>query len=821
MSNSDRLFEFLLRLYPAGFRAEYGDVMRQAHRDDDARTTLGVLADFLLTWPGVFGAEIAQDLRFTLRTWQRRPLLITLAILTMGAAMGVSTGAFSVLNAMLLRALPFDSPEQLVHLDLFFRGNDTRADLHRRIQESTFLANLTAYSTNEFTLSTTEQDAPPDPRRIAVTEASPNFFRLLGVQPRFGRLFDPSNESEESIVISHALFEQQFGADLRAIGSTLRLAGHKMRIIGVAPPSFDFPRGSAAWTATMHNLDALPKSGIVSYHFIGRLKTGMSIPQAQAAYKAENKGTSFAELGKLRSLREELSGPVGRASQVLFAAVLGIVGIAAMNLAGFLLTRFAERARELAIRRSLGAGDGRIRQQILTESLALSLAAALTGLAFVFPTIQLDATFLPARLAFQDFALLDWHVFAFGATLTALCGLFLGALPAWFLNQRWSAVRRLLLAAQIALSASLLLIAVQFSERYAGMLRKDLGYAADHTLTFKVSLAGLQRPGYWQEALAALRSIDGVRSVGAFNSLPLAVNSFAAATYNINIPGKSEPVLALSQDASDQAFQALGARLLAGREFSVHDHKQAPSVAIINHHMAKLLGGVDRAIGQPLRFAHTPTDPMPTVVGVVGDISYAGPAEDDTIGIVYRPIAQHERNFYSFVINHKGNTATMQQVVKQRLLAVEPNAPPFDIKTMRQRLEERVVTPRFYTYALGFLGGLSLLLTLINAYALVANGIEQRRKELGIRIALGATVSRARRAALRDVLPAVTLGLALAAVLGTSTPKAVASLLSEGTTIYPTPWWCLAALGLIALLAAWLTTRRILRLNPADILRAE
>lgn len=827
------LFEILLRLYPAGFRAEYGDAMRLAAREELAESGWLWFAartgrDFLLGWPPVVGAELMQDLRYCWRSWRKRTLVTALAVLSLGMALGISIGVFSVMNAMLYRALPFREPERLVQFEAYFApvfaGREKRLEWER---EHSFIGEFGQYSSGEFGLEREGGSV-----RIKGAETRASFFRMMGAPLWLGRDFSPEEEQVGKggvVILSHALYQQAFGGDARILGQTIRLNRQPLVVIGVAAPGFDYPNNATVWMPTVFDFGRIPKEGVSSTITIGRLADGLSLTQAQAAFEAVQArkkpqstpgGVDFTK-PRITPLKEVLVGPTGQAVWVLFGGVCAVLLIACANLSHLLFSRFSERAEEFRIRGWLGAGQSRIAQQILTECLTLAMVSGAVGLLFAEGTARIGAHYFPPLFAFQKYEVLDVKVLGFAFVATMACGLGFGLGPLWFrgegMARRANRVRHGLLCGQMCLTAVLLVSAISMGHGLLDLYRMDLGYETAGIETATVSLAGsvyespARRQEFLERSLAAAREVG---RAGAIDFLPLAANTFMAGLYQVQ--SKRDPEMAVLLRMSPGFLEAVGARLLAGRDFTERDAERGEPVVIVNETFAKLNGGVREMLGRKLRLSddNRNKEPAPTVVGVVRDFRFAGPV-DSTMATVMRPLAQSPSSYFTIAARSRAPLGTV-------LSAVDAKVPVYDVMPFAKRLERAMARPNFFTLVLLFFGGFSTLLTMIHGYSLCANTLEQRKREMGIRTALGATTGQLRWMVLRQMLPALAAGLATGFLLSTYAAGWL-SILMEGAKEAPAPLRLLAVgtLALTALLSIWWKTRGILRMRPADTLRGD
>jgi putative ABC transport system permease protein len=840
------LFRFLVKLYPAGFHSEFAKAMEQQF-EDDWRSASGPFAklallakalwELLWVWPQVRSSEFAQDARYCWRSWRKRSAVTLLAVLSLGMAIGVSTGVFSVVNAMLYRQLPFRQPERLVHFRSYFSPSfEGRNAFFAWQKEHPFLEDSAVLGSSEVNLS-----LKPHAIRVTTAETSANFFRLLGTPIYLGRDFLPDEDVKGSrgvAIIAYSLFEQAFGGDRGLLGRTILLNKQPFTVVGIAPPAFDYPDNAAVWVPTGFQPDRIPKSGVASMFTMGRLRADLTFaaatPQFQAI-AARNKQYSFpggndeANRPKMLSLYNYITVEYRDAIWILFAGVGAVLLIACTNLSHLLLTRFAERESEFRIRSWLGAGQGRIRQQVLTECILLSLAAGFFSLVFSHLTLQIGTHYFPPQFAFQRYEIFEGPVLGFTLAVSLLCGLSFSLGPLLLRRDsstRWAPKLKLtLLSVQVCVSALLLTSAFSLGRGMLQLHKVDLGYKTEDVYTATVSLVTTAHENkaddYVSNALEQLRRLPQVESVGAIDFLPLAAKSFMAGLYDVS--KSRNPELAIHLSATPGTLNATSAKLLAGRDFQPQDTAKSLPVVIVNESYAKLEGGTSQVIGRKLKHSRNfgETGPPETVIGVVSDFRYAGPAEG-TNSTVIRPFSQKPQKFFTVTVRARAGATGMEALIRSTLESIDATVPVYDVMPFDQRLDRALARPHFFQIVLVFFGAFSLLLTLIHGYSLCATTLEQRRREMGIRSALGATTTALRWLILSQMVPALGIGLGGAFLLSgwtTDSLKALAASIEE----LPVLWRAgvMSCLCLFGVLTIWLKTRSLLRLSPAETLRAD
>jgi putative ABC transport system permease protein len=839
------IYRLLLKLYPARFREEYGTPLERQFRDDyrDARGFraktwfwMQALADLALSIPAEICRELRQDVGYAMRIYRQRSATTALALVALAVAIGATTGVFSVVNALLLRSLPFREPERLVQLvNPPVGAASGREPLHAWTGRSPYLAGLATYSTAEMNLSRAQ-----DAARVKVAETSAEFFAVLGAEPEIGRSFAPDEDlagRDTVAVLSHALWEQVFGSDARVLGSTIRINGVPMTVIGVAPAGLDFPERAGLWTPTAYDLGHLPKLGAIMPRQFGRLKTGVSLALAARIFESESRVAnreSYKYAGamrpKLTSLRDQLAGAVGQASLVLLGVVVFVLLIACANVAHLLLSRITERRQELVTRAALGASRGRLVQQLVTECTMLTLAAAAAGMLVAQGAARLAIAAQPAQAAFQTYTIVDWRVLGFAVALAALTGVVFGVLPANLIGRMQpgtdvvrsqphssgsgaNRLRGLLVGMQAAFTIVLVAGAVTMGRSFLKLAGSDLGFRTGNVITVSVSLDGTPAQGhkrnYYHEALERLRAIPGVTAAGGAEYLPLGGKvAFMGGRFRPDNSGEEKLARLLS--ATPGYFHAMGTEILQGREFTAADR----NAAIVSDDFARQYPGLS-LVGRTLIFHDKPL----SIVGIVRT-EHFGPDEGGGPQI-FIPVDTWYPSNVTFVARVRGRTEAYLPVCRAAVQAVDSRVPVYNVKTLEARLGESLSSPRFYTTVVLFFGAFALLLAVAGIYGVANYVIVQRTHEIGVRLAVGASPERLRATLLRQgiapVLAGAVVGVAGAVAVGRLAEHLIRSADPVGAAE------CAFAgvlLGATAVVAIWTATKRIVRLDPMRVLRA-
>ncbi len=780
-----------------------------------------------------FSRDVWRDARHTLRLWANRPWQTGFAIVALAVGIGANTGVFSVVNGLLLRSLPFRDPSRLASLQTYLVPHDSAKQFHDWRSHSTYLADAALFEQFDFNLGSSQ-----DIVRAHVAQTSWNFFSLLGTQPVLGRTFRAGEDTpgrNAVAVIGYGLWQQLFAGNRRALGSTIRVNGMPLTVIGVAPPGFAYPRDTVLWKAAEFT------AGNNGWETIARLKPGITWQQARAAFGAEvdrlsphRPGFRNLERPRITSLQDELAGPVKNASLLLMAAVALILLIACSNVANLLLARTADRSAELSIRSALGASRGRLAQQLLTECLLLSSVAAVAGLVFAIWTTSVAARVEPAPLSTQSYSILDGHVLGFTVGVSILSGLLFGFLPSLHAGRvhafgvRGSSgtrnsrlIRETLVAAQVMLTIVLLTASVSVGRAFISLMRIDRGFDAKGLVTVSVSLDGTthERPGqqlaYFEEALDRLRRLPGVRSASETEFLPLYATGFVGGPLGFDgRPAKQSSMIA---PVFPSYFQTMGGRMLYGREFTDAEVRSDAKVAIVNEPFAREFGIPAEALGHEV----TEGKMAPwRIVGVVQGMDYMVNGANTTQ--IFVPAHSPGGFVSTFVVRVNGRAEDRLAMIRDAIRSVDMRVPVFDVKTMEQRLEDALARPTFYRTALLFFAGFALFLALIGIYGVVSYAVGQRMREMGVRLALGTTPIRLRGILLRQGLLPVAAG-AVTGVAGAILTERFLERLVEGAKFINFAMFTFPVLFimLIASASIWAASRRIAGLDIMEALRIE
>jgi len=856
---SKRFYRLLLRFYPARFREEYGGPLERQFLDEygelrgfvpRALFWLRAIADLGTSIPSEVWREVRQDLAHAVRVYRRRPVTVGLALAALAVTIGVTTGVFSVVNALLLRSLPFRDPERLVEA-MYPSGNadGSIAEFRGWVESRPYLSDAAQYRTSSMTFDRAG-DASSIARRVPVAETSANFFRLLGRDPLIGRPFADGEDvpGRDKVAILSYGFWHQLGADPRLLGSTIHLNGVPLTVTGIGPPGLDFPMRPAIWTPTGFDVGLLFREHAILGTLAGRLQAGVTLKAANQQYRAgiakemrargvKVNAASMSDV-RLVPLRDRLAGDVRRISLVLFGVVLFVLLTACANVAHLLLSRITERQKEMSLRAALGASRARLMQQLVTETTVLTATAAAAGLLVARWVVQLVAVVQPPSLTAQTYSVLDWRVVIFAAALAVLTGLVFGVLPARFLRYAQPSMdplrvaaghstgvtrlRSVLVAGQATFTVVLLAGALTMCRSFLKLAETDLGMKTDRVVTLTVSISGTPRQkdgaAYYRSAVERLRAVPGVESAGAVEYLPLAGDNMVMFPFHTDRnPAIQEMVGPLT--ATAEYMRSMGTSLVTGRDFTADEEAASEPVAIVNEALARKFDPDMRVVGQHLIPPFDSLKPL-TIVGVVRNQLYS--PTSGSFPMLYHLPGWLATDNLTLVARVRGDETLYLPICRDAVRSVDARVPVYDVTTLDQRLRGTLSRPRFYTTAVVFLGGFALLLAVIGIYGVASFSIAQRTHEIGVRLAIGAQPSRVRAMLLREGLLPVGCGLAAGVASAMALGKVVGYLVAGADAVGFAG--CLAGafvLAAAASLAVWSATRRIAGLDPIRVLRAE
>ena len=814
--------------------------------------------------------NLVQDLRYGLRTLAKNPGFTTVAVLTLALGIGANTAIFSVVNAVLLRPLPFAAPHQLVTVvSTRLRGNvpdnasypdfaDWRAQNH-------VFSQMAACNTDNFTL-TSQGEA----MHIQGAIVSADLFSLLGVKPVLGRAFLPDEDKLPAangafaIILSHRLWRERFSADPGIVGRTIEIDNRNFTVVGVMPAGFQFPiqaEPADFWMTMAINFVTAPGQPSMAdqrgAHFldvVARLKPRVSQAEAQAEMstivgRLNKQYPDIAPRGvEVVPEIDRVAGPARLALLILLAAVGCVLLIACANVANLMLARGASRQKEMAVRGALGAGRGRIIRQFLAESVLLALLGGVLGSALGLWGISGLISLLPVDIPRLTGARLDSAVLLFTALVSMLTGILFGLAPAVQVSRldfveslkgggrglsegfQRSRGRGLLVVADVAVAAVLLVGAGLLINSFLRLQRVDPGFNPHRVLTFKMDLpyvrySGLSQTQFFERAIERLSHLPGVLSASAVLPLPLDGDEVGTV---LTIEG--HPVAETNRPRTGYSwvepgyFRTVGIPLMKGRDFTAADDLEATPAVIINETLARQFFPQQDAIGKRIKPGIDngyKTAPLREIVGVVGDVRQYGLASAPGPE-VYVPLAQSPLGSMNFVVHTDVDPLSVVGTVRQEMAEMDKNLPFYGVKTFHEYLGQGFAQPRFLTLLFGLFAALALALAAVGLYGLVSYFASQRTHEIGIRMALGAEERDVLRLVVGQGFKLTILGVAVGIAGSFALTRFLSSLLYG---VKPTDPLTFIAVSLtlcaVALTASYIPARRAASVDPMVALRYE
>ncbi len=808
------------------------------------------------TRPARWLEDAAQDARYALRALRRTPAFAVVIVLTLALGVGATTAVFTVVNGVLLRPLPFREPDRLfvvswLPTDLPFQpppGLPDRVYLAYRERVRAF-EQVSAYQRAQFTLS-----GVGDATRLAGVRVTSRFFEVLGRSPARGRAFAADDEQpgrENVAIISDKLWRQRFGGDSQIIGRTITLDGVQHTVVGVAPADFTFPSSPDIWAPLAIRLD---KGNSFILSVLGRLRSGATPPQAARELASiatslpsdpRDRGQNVAAILPLKAV---VTAHIERSLLVFSAAVTFVLLIAGVNVANLLLIRAAARRQEMALRVSLGASRLRLVRQLLTESLLLSLVGAVLGVLIAFAGVHALVTLAPAgRIPRLDEVKVDGWMLGFTLALSLAAGILFGLFPALDSTRAdvrpattqgartvagaHSRLRGRFVAVEIALAFVLLTGAGLMIKSFVRMLSVDTGYDASGVVTMSVDLPNTSYPDaarvqqFHTALLDRLSHIPGVRAVGAVSFRPMGGMGIMG---DFKVEGPTPLGSGFNVDkptVSPGYFGAMRIRLLRGRDFSTRDDAASPGVVIVSASVARAVWPNEDAVGKRISMQDRPgPGDWLTVIGVVGDVVQDGALTPHAT--IYLPFLQVKSLFFinhmTYVVRTATGAAGVAPAMRAALRDVDAAVPAQALQTMNASMLEVVAEPLFQTRLLTTFSFLALLLAAIGTYGVLAYDVAERKREIGIRIALGAQSIRVLRMIVGRALLFVGTGVSAGILIALGTMRILSRFLFGVSPTDPATLATTAAtLALVAVVAGLVPAQRASRVDPMEALKQD
>jgi putative ABC transport system permease protein len=814
-----------------------------------------------------------QDLRYGFRQLAKSPMFTFVAVLTLALGIGANTAIFSVVNAVLLRPLPYTEPEQLVAVsETDTRKPEGRSSLSYpnffdwRAQNSSF-ENIASYHINSMALTDIEA-----PIQVQSATVSANLFATLKANPQLGRWFTDDEEkpnSQLAVIISHRLWQKQFGGDPAIITRTIKLNDRLFQVVGVMPAGFQFPIAAEPvdlWvTLAVDGIrtadDDTPMTEQRGAHFfyaVARLKPNVSLEQAQADMTgiASNLEKQYPEENTyhgalVKPFHENLVYDYREALIIILGAVGCVLLIACANVANLLLARATVRHKEIAVRTALGASRWQVIRQLLTESAILAFAGGILGLLIAWWGTEALVAIIPEDVPRLAEINIDWWVLGFTFLISMGTGVIFGLVPALqatkvelteamkenargtgSASRQRARLRSALVIAEIAVALVLLVSAGLLLQTFRKLQSVNLGVDTHNVLTAAIDLPAARYPkpeqaaAFYKQLTERLQALPGVENASAVMPLPLSGSLFRT---SVNFEGRTYPQGEVPRTQLRSAcldyFDTAKIELVSGRDFTEHDNDKSQYVAIVNETFVKKYFPDENPIGKRVKpgiAVNEQEAPWREIVGVVKDVRYHQSLKRDLDPELYVPHAQCQFGFMGLVVRTTGEPRALAKSLQAEVNAIDKNIPISQVKTLDQYLGVAIAQPRFNAMLLGMFGLLALILTAIGLYSVIAYSVAQRTQEIGIRLALGAQTGNVLRMVLRQGLLLTLIGLAIGIASAYFLTRLLATMLyGVQPTDLVTFLLTSAILTGVALVACLVPARRATKVDPMVALRYE
>jgi putative ABC transport system permease protein len=817
-----------------------------------------------------FIETLVQDVRYSVRVLGKNYGFTFVAALTLALGIGANTAIFTVVNALLLRPLPYPEAERLAVIASTVRRERVEVrstsypDFVSWRDQNTVFEQIAARSSNSFNLLSGNE-----PERVSGELVSANYFSLLGVRASYGRTFSPEEDrtpdAQRVVLVGYGLWQRRFGGNPNLVGQTIQLSDGNYTVVGVMSEGFRGISDQAELWLPMMMVSSVREPNILQerrrrwHSVIARLKPGVSLQQAQAEMDTitrrleQTYPDTNANRGALVTpLHEQLFGNMRLMLWILLGAVGCVLLVACANVANLLLQRAATRRKEMAVRLALGATPGRLMRQLLTESLLLALSGGVLGVVIAYWSADFLVALSP--ISFPSFVklTLDARVLGFSLLISVLTGVLFGLAPALqaakpMLNEVLkdsgrgssgglgrSRLLGALVVAEIALALVLLVGAGLMIRSLQRLQAVNPGFNSERLLTMRFSLPPQKYPReqigvFNQQLRERLRALPGVRAAALSSDLPLSGDTSAG---SIELEGKTAApadgeIRMYRHRVTPQFFSTLGIPLLKGRDFTPDDHAQAPGVVIISEALARRYWPGEDPIGKRLRETGS-ENPWLSIVGVAADVKYRGlPQNPNADPDVYFPLLQFPLreggiNNLSLAVRTEADPTSLTAAIRGELQKLDPNLPVYGITTMAQQVARRTTQSRFSAWLLGVFGALALVLSAVGIYSVMAYAVQQRTHEVGIRLALGARVGDVLRMVVWRGMCLALIGVALGLAAALALTRVMKNLLFNVSATDPATFAGVALLLVgVALVASYIPARHATKIDPLLALRHE
>jgi len=821
----------------------------------------GVPSSFLLPHPG--HSTVLQDIRYAVRKLSRTPGFTTIAAFTLALAIGATTAIFSVIDGVLLKPLPFRDPERVVRVTNLRDGNRMVSSvpdfLDIRAQSKSY-ASLAALDAQAMNLT-----GGSEPERIGAARVGATFWSLLGVTPQVGRGFAPNEDSQSAartVVLSDGLWKRRFGGDRRIVGKTIALDGNSFTVIGVAPPGFSFPDRPDVWIPLVFAQDDLNPDGRGAHWMgiMGRLAPNVTVTQAtselvtitrrlEEQYPESNTNMS----GAVIPMQEYLVGDVRPALYVMLGAVAFVLLIACANVANLLLVRAASRESEMAVRTALGAGAWRLVRQLVIESVLLAMIGGVFGTLLALWGVDLLLSMAPNGLPRINEVTVNGSVLVFTAGVTAVTGVLFGLFPALHAaranvggmlkeGMRGSSggvasrrARNTLVMAEMALAVVLLVGAGLLIRSFSKLLAVDPGFRAERVVTFAIAAPDTKYGQYAQRRelvsnlVERMKRVPGAQGAAVVTGLPLSNIMMRTSAHIVGTPPE-RPGERKSTDvamATPGYFTTMGIPLVAGRDFTDRDGSGAPVVSIVNQEFVKRYFPNENPIGKRIELGWD-QDTASTggnmtlggeIVGVVANVKRRGLSQE-VFPETYASYMQPTFSNFSVVVRSTADPSTVMAAIRAQMRELDRDLPLSDLRQLKELVAASVSRPRFYTTILGVFASIALILAAVGIYGVISYAVSLRTRELGIRIALGATGRQVSGLVLQQGVGLAIAGVAVGGAGAYWLTRLLSKLLFGVSATDPLTFVGVAALlTAIAAIASFVPARRAAKVDPLLAMR--